>query len=169
MISFEAIIEKFDKKGEKTGWTYISVSNTLANQLNPNTKTSFRVKGTLDDFPIKQTALLPMGDGDFIIPINGEHRKGTKKKEGDKLRVVLEIDNSPLEQSAELLACLEDEPKALEYFEKLPKSHQLYYSKWVDSAKTIETKTKRIMMCVHGMSMGMDYGQMLRYYRDKNN
>ena len=167
MISFDAIIEKFEKKGEKTGWTYIPISATLAHQLKPDTKTSFRVKGTFDSFKIKQTALLPMGDGDFIIPFNNEHRRGTKKKEGDKISLTLETDDSPLEQSAELLACLEDEPKALVFFEKLPKSHQLYYSKWVESAKTIETKTKRIVMCVHGMAMDMDYGQMMRYYRDK--
>jgi len=167
MIIFDAIIERFEKKGEKTGWSYLVISAEQVHQIKPNSKMSFRVKGTFDNFVIKQTALLPMGEGDFIIPFNNEHRRGTKKKEGDRILVTLEIDDSPLELSAELLFCLEDEPKAWAYFEKLPKSHQFYYSKWVESAKTIETKTKRILMCVHGM--GMDYGQMMQYYRKKPN
>jgi len=34
----------------------------------PNNKKSFKVKGTLDSHTIKQTALIPMGDGSFILP-----------------------------------------------------------------------------------------------------
>ena len=76
-----------------------------------------------------------------------------------------EEDTDELPQSEELMMCLEDEPKALKAFLDLPKGHQNYYSKWIHSAKTIETKTKRITMTVQGMLMGMTYPEMLRYYR----
>lgn len=82
------------------------------------------------------------------------------------MEVELEIDTDPLPQSDDLLACLEDEPKALAYFNSLPTSHQNYYSKWIESAKTIETKTKRISMMIKGMMMGLNYGETLRYFRD---
>lgn len=166
MVSFKALLQKFDKKGEKTGWTYFEIPVDIANEINPDVRTSYRVKGKLDEFPIKLVALIPMGDGGFIIPVNAEMRRGIRKKEGATIQAELEIDTDPLPQSADLLACLEDEPKALAYFNKLPLSHQNYYSKWIESAKTIETKTKRISMTIKGMVMGLDYGQTLRYFRD---
>ena len=164
-IVFTAILQKFDKKGEKTGWTYFEIPQDIAESIKPNTRTSFRVKGKLDDFSIKLVALIPMGDGGFIIPVNSEMRRGIRKKEGATIRVELEEDTDPLPQSDDLWACLADEPKALAKFESLPKSHQNYYSKWIESAKTVDTKTRRIMMTVKGLAMGMDYGEMMRYYK----
>ena len=76
MISFTATIQRFDKKGEKTGWSFIEISAAYAKKLKPDTKASFRVKGRLDQVTIKQIALIPMGDGKFIIPFNATMRKG---------------------------------------------------------------------------------------------
>ncbi|MCP1383550.1 YdeI/OmpD-associated family protein [Runella salmonicolor] len=166
MVSFKALLLKFDKKGEKTGWTYFEIPPYIANELNPGVRTSYRVKGKLDGYSIKLVALLPMGEGGFIIPVNADMRRGIRKKEGASIEVELEIDTDPLPQSNDLLACLEDEPKALAYFNSLPTSHQNYYSKWIESAKTIETKTKRISMMIKGMMMGLNYGETLRYFRD---
>ncbi|RDB03614.1 YdeI/OmpD-associated family protein [Runella aurantiaca] len=166
MVSFKALLLKFDKKGEKTGWTYFEIPSHIAKELNPGVRTSYRVKGRLDGYSIKLVALLPMGEGGFIIPVNADMRRGIRKKEGATIEVELEIDTDPLPQSDDLLACLEDEPKALTYFNSLPTSHQNYYSKWIESAKTIETKTKRISMMIKGMMMGLNYGETLRYFRD---
>ena len=166
MTTFQTILQKFGEKGEKTGWTYIEVSGLIAHEIKPNTKLGFRVKGLIDNFSVKLLALLPMGEGDFIIPINAQIRKGIRKEEGALVILNLEEDTDELPQSQELMICLEDEPKALEMFFKLPKSHQTYYSKWIDSAKTIETKTKRISMAVQGMLRGMTYPEMLKYYRE---
>ena len=62
----------------------------------------------------------------------------------------------------DMLECLADEPKALSYFQKLPKSHQNYFSKWIDSAKTEATKAKRITLTVTACSRQMHFGEMLR-------
>ncbi|MDR6560399.1 MULTISPECIES: YdeI/OmpD-associated family protein [unclassified Arcicella] len=166
MITFTALLQKFDKKGEKTGWTYFEIPADIAQQIKADTRVSFRVKGKIDNFSIKLTALIPMGEGDFILPINATIRKGIRKTEGATVQVSLEEDKSELTINAELLLCLEDDEKASKAFHAMPKSHQFYYSKWIESAKTIETKTKRISMTVQSLSMGMDYGQMLRHFRD---
>ena len=50
MIKFSAILLKFQEQGEKTGWTYIEVPAEIAQQLKPNNKKSFRVKGYFDDY-----------------------------------------------------------------------------------------------------------------------
>ena len=62
MITFTTLIQKFASQGEKTGWTYIEISAVHAKKLKPDTRVSFRVKGTLDTYAIQKTALLPMGD-----------------------------------------------------------------------------------------------------------
>ena len=165
MITYQTILQKFGEKGEKTGWTYVEIPVDIAQEIKPDTKLGFRVKGTIDIFPVRLLALLPMGEGDFIIPINAQIRKGIRKEEGAMVTLKLEEDTDELPQSEELMICLEDEPKALEAFLKMPKGHQNYYNKWIESAKSIETKAKRITMTVNGLAMGMDYGEMMRYYR----
>lgn len=167
MVTFTSILQKFEKMGEKTGWTYIHIPAHLANEIKTNTRTSYRVKGKLDHFAIHQVALLPMGDGDFVIPINAAMRKGIKKSEGAMVQVALEVDESEYLISPDLLACLEDEPRAQRAFLQMPLSHQRYYSKWIESAKTVETKSKRISQTVQGLVMGLDYGGMIRYFRDR--
>ncbi len=162
MILFTATIHKFAKQGEKTGWTYIEISASQAKKLKPDTRVSFRVKGSLDSFKIKQIALIPMGEGNFIIPLNAAMRKGTGKKLGDKLKVSLEADDSDFVFSEEFIACLQDDPVAYDFFQTLSGSHQKYFSKWIDSAKTSATRTKRIVMAVVALSKKQGYPEMIR-------
>jgi hypothetical protein len=167
MVEFTATLEKFGKKGEKTGWTYITVPGKIASKLKANTKKSFRVKGKLDNFTMKGVALIPMGEGDYIIPINAAMRKGIKKQlKGEKVVLKLEEDKAPLELSADFLACLAEDKQAKLFFDTLGRSHQHYYSKWIESAKTDSTKAKRIAQAINGFRMKMGYPEMLRYYRE---
>jgi len=162
LIVFSAIILKFKRKGEKSGWTYIEIPFDLASELKPANKKSFRVKGTLDSYAIKGIALLPMGEGNFIMPLNAALRKGIKKSAWDILTVKLNEDTSPILINTELMECLSDDPTALTYFENLAKSHQTYFSKWIESAKTDATKTKRIAQTVNAMARKQNFGEMLR-------
>ena len=162
IVQFSTRILKFGKKGEKTGWTYIEVPADLTAQLFPGNKKSFRVKGFLDHLPISGVALLPMGAGSFIMPVNAAIRKAIGKRDGAMLNIKLQVDFQKLLLNRELKKCLEDEPEALSFFNKLPKSHQNYFSKWIDSAKTTETKAKRIARTLNALSQKMHYGQMLR-------
>jgi hypothetical protein len=162
MITFSTHILKFDKQGEKTGWTYIVISRRQAEQLSPGSRVSFRVKGHLDQYLIKQAALLPMGEGNFILPLNGPMRKALGKKAGDSLTVKLEIDKSGFKHSADFIRCLKDEPRAHDFFRTLPLSHQKYFSKWIEGARTLNTKTKRITMAVIALGQGQGYAEMIR-------
>ncbi len=168
MIKFKAVILRFDKKGEKTGWSYIVIPPHIAAKLKPGNKRSFRVKGKLDAFSIAQTSLLPMGKGEFILPINAAIRKGVGKGPGSLLHVQIEEDKSEFIFNADLMLCLEDEPAAWKFFKTLTGSHQRYFSKWIDSAKSGETKAKRIAMAVNALARGYGYPQMLREAAGKN-
>jgi len=152
--------------GEKTGWTYITVPSKTAWQINPGKKTSYRVKGKLDELAVSKAALIPFGGGDFILPVNASMRKGLRKRAGDEVVVFLEPDDE-LEISADLLSCLEDEPVAKSYFTSLPLSHQRYYSRWIESAKTAITKTKRISQAISAFSQKLSYAEMMRMNKDK--
>ncbi|MDB5280751.1 MAG: hypothetical protein JWR61_5706 [Ferruginibacter sp.] len=162
MIQFTTTILKFGEQGEKTGWTYIVIPAALAQQLSPGNKKSFRVKGKLDEHPISGMALIPMGAGDFIMALKADLRKAIGKQKGAQLQVQLAVDKKPYEVNKWLMECLQDEPAAMQYFQSLPKSHQHYFSKWIESAKTEPTKTKRIAMAVNAISKKMNFGQMLR-------
>lgn len=151
--------------GEKTGWTYIVVPGKISAKINPGVKRSYRVKGKLDEYNIEKTALVPMGGGDFILAINAAIRKATGKRFGASLNVQLELDNSAILPPAELLECLQDEPEALKHFNSLPQGHRNYFTKWIESAKTEPTKTKRIALVIKTMVRKMDFGSMLREER----
>ena len=59
MVEFSAMILRFGEKGEKTGWSYIEISASQAEKLNPGCKVSFRVKGKIDNYSFERTSLLP--------------------------------------------------------------------------------------------------------------
>ncbi|HTH54678.1 MAG TPA: YdeI/OmpD-associated family protein [Cyclobacteriaceae bacterium] len=165
MIKFNTTILRFDKQGEKTGWTYIEISPAQAQKINPGVKVAFRVKGNLDAFGFEKTALIPMGQGGFIMPLNGKIRKAIGKKMGDKLRVEIELDTRQIQLSAAFMTCLKQEPEALKFFKTLPGSHQRYFSKWIDDAKTSQTKAKRIVMALAAFSKKQGFNEMMRANR----
>lgn len=165
MIHFETTIKQFGEKGEKTGWTYIEVPAELAQQLKAGVKKSFRVKGRLDNYTFRQLALLPMGDGNFILTLKADIRKKIGKQKGARIQVQMEADETEKKLPKTLLACLADEPEALAFFTTLPKSHQHYFGDWIISAKTEMTQTKRLTQAINALANGMSFSEMLRAAR----
>ncbi len=162
MIQFTTTIMQFGQQGEKTGWHYIEIPADIAQKLKPGNKKSLRVKGKLDDFSFSGVALLPMGGGRFIIALNKDLRKGIHKRKGAMLKVQLQVDDQPYLLCAEFIECLTDEPPALNYFKTLPRGHQNYFSKWIESAKTEPTKGKRIAQAVNALAKKQGFSEMIR-------
>jgi Domain of unknown function (DUF1905)/Bacteriocin-protection, YdeI or OmpD-Associated len=167
MITYTTRILRFAEMGEKTRWMYIEVPADMADQINPGCKKSYRVKGKLDNYPIEKVALLPMGEGMFIMPFNAKMRIGTGKRDGAMLKVSLELDERTIPINAELLDCLADEPEALKFFNSLPKSVQGYFSKWIDTAKTESTKAKRIVESVNALLKHYNFTAMMREMKSR--
>ena len=167
MVKFTTTIQRFDKQGEKTRWTYIEISARQASQLK-NSKVSFRVRGKLDNHPISQVALLPMGEGNFIMPLKASLRKAIGKKHGDKVTVAIEAETRAFVLSPALMKCLKDEPEPLKFFKSLSGSHQKYFSKWIDDAKTAPTKAKRIAMALIAFSNRQGFPEMIRANRGQS-
>jgi Domain of unknown function (DUF1905)/Bacteriocin-protection, YdeI or OmpD-Associated len=167
MVQFTTIIKRFGSQGEKTGWTYIEIPPDLALELKPGNKKEFKVKGKLDAYAVKRVSLLPLGGGIFMMALNAGMRKAIGKKEGAMVKVQLTEDNSVFVFNKDFMDCLQDEPPAKKFFESLTGSHQRYFSKWIDSAKTAPTKIKRIAMAVNALARKMDYGEMIRASQGK--
>ncbi|MGC3945133.1 MAG: YdeI/OmpD-associated family protein [Chryseolinea sp.] len=162
MLKFTTIIKRDDRSKEKTGWSYIIISANHAKKLGNDSRQGFRIKGSIDSYTLNKTSVLPMGDGSFMLPVNGTIRKAIGKESGDKVTLNVEIDKRKLELSKDLMASLGDEPVALEHFKSLPMSHQHYFSNWIENAKTVETKTKRIVLSVNALSQKKGFGEMMR-------
>ena len=163
MVEFNTIILQFAGQGEKTGWTYIEIPANIAQQMKPGNKRSFRVRGMLDEFAVAGLALMPMGDGNFIMALKAEMRKGIRKSKGAMLLVKLEEDiGYKVEVPADLADCFDFEPEAFDFFNSLAKSHRDYFIKWINGAKTSETRVKRVVNTVNAMLRKWDYGQMVR-------
>ncbi|HEY4323059.1 MAG TPA: YdeI/OmpD-associated family protein [Mucilaginibacter sp.] len=166
MIEFTTIILQFNEQGEKTGWSYIEIPADLAQQMKPGNKKSFRVKGMLDALPVSGMALMPMGEGNFIMALKAEVRKGIHKNAGAVLQVRLEEDKDfKVEMPADLQECFDFEPEAFDFFNSLAKSHREYFIKWIDGAKTNETRAKRIVNTVNAMLRKWSYNVMIREMR----
>ncbi len=166
MVEFTTIILQFNEQGEKTGWTYIEIPADIAQQMKPGNKKSFRVRGVLDAFPVQGMALMPMGEGNFIMALKAEVRKGIHKNAGAMLQVRLEEDKDfKVEMPADLQECFDFEPDAFEFYNSLAKSHREYFIKWIDSAKTTETRAKRIVNTVNAMLKKWSYSEMIRAMR----
>jgi hypothetical protein len=163
MVTFSSIILQFAEQGEKTGWSYIEIPADIAQQLKPGNKKSFRVRGMLDGLAINGMALMPMGKGGFIMALKAEVRKALHKNSGAMLQVSLEEDKDyKVELPDDLKECFEFEPDAFDFFNSLAKSHRDYFIKWINGAKTSETRAKRIINTVNAMLRKWNYGQMMR-------
>jgi hypothetical protein len=166
MVEFDAIMLQFAEQGEKTGWTYIDIPADLALQMKPDNKKSFRVRGMLDVQPVRGMALMPMGEGNFIMALKADVRKKLHKKAGAVLHCKLEEDlDYKVEIPADLQECFDFEPEALEFFKSLAKSHREYFIKWIDEAKTSETRAKRVVNTVNAMLRKWRFNVMLREMR----
>lgn len=169
MIQLKTCIQRFSKKGEKTSWSYIEIPHEIAEILNPGVRKSYRIKGKIDEFEFSGLNILPMGEGHFILPLNASIRKSIRKKEGDRIVIQLEFDPSEYKINAELLEALESDPKALSFFNSLARSHQNYFSKWVESAKTQKTRFDRISDCFMAMLNKQGYPEMMRAKKTNRN
>lgn len=163
MITIKAEIERFSDMGEKTGWSYVFIPHAVANEIKPDYKKSFRVKGRIDHIEIAGMATVPMGEGDFIIALKASLRKQLRKEKGAVVDLQLEEDKDfKIEIPEDLELCLSDEQHLFDGFMALPMSHRNWYINWLNSAKTELTRTKRLVKIVSAMDRGLTFSEMMR-------
>lgn len=166
VTEIKGVLERFGRKGEKSGWTYVLIPAAKAQSLS-KARNTFRVKGFIDQHEIRQVALVPMGDGDFILPVNGEMRRAIKKSKGAPVLLSLQLDPSELVPDRDFIDCLAEDLRALANYEKLTRGHKNYFTKWIGTARTEPTKASRIAMALDALSRGLGFAEMLREKKDR--
>lgn len=167
MQSFQAIIHKFNSKGEKSGWTYVEIPPDVLAKLKRKNKKAFRIKGSVDDVKFDKMTTYAVGDGQMIIAVNGELRKKLGKKEGGTVKIKFEVDEGAPLISKELMDCLHEDSAALKQFQSLSPSHQNYFHRYIESAKTTPTKAGRIVHTINAMHKKQNFGEMIRSNKKK--
>lgn len=165
MVDFQAkIVQAAEPGAAMVGWMYIDIPQAVAHRLKPDYKQVYRVRGEIDGHLFSGLALLPKGEGDYLLPINGPMRKVLKKGVGEVLVLRLEEHKDfTIELPQDLEVCLLDgEDDLLGRFMALPKSHRNYFINHINDAKTEPTRTKRLTMTVEAMARALDFGAMIR-------
>jgi uncharacterized protein YdeI (YjbR/CyaY-like superfamily) len=109
----------------------------------------------LNGFPIRGF-LAPMGDGTHGLTVNKHMQAGAKAGPGDRVRVVLEVDEAPrtVELPPDLERALRKSPAAKAVFEKLSYTHRKDYAAWVAEAKRPETRATRVEESIRLLAHG---------------
>jgi hypothetical protein len=153
LINKEYLLKKIPGKG---GWTYAEIPEIAQNKNNPFGWV--KVKGSIDDFEIKQYKLMPMGEGKLFFPVKAAIRKAIGKEEGDKVHIILYSDESLLKIPDEIKECFENEPKSsLNTFYNFTEGEQKSYLDWIYNAKTDATKIKRILVMMERLKKGLNF------------
>ncbi|PBQ32012.1 hypothetical protein CNR22_09595 [Sphingobacteriaceae bacterium] len=169
MHSFKASIQKFNTKGQQTGWHYVEVPPDIITKLKLKNRKEFRIKGLVDDVKFERMTCFPSGEGNFILVLKAEIRKKLGKNEGALVSVKFEKDNSGVLKSQDFLDALKEEPLALAQFNSLTMAHQNYFHNHINAAKGIDTKAGRIVQSINAMLKKQDFGEMIRSLQKKNN
>lgn len=167
MPRFTTKLQQFDEKGEKSGWTYILIPQDIAAVLMPGNRKTFRVKGKIDNHAIQAVAVMPMGDGSFILPVNATMRKAIAKRKGAVVDVSLLVDLAQPQIPHGLAVCLADEPQAKTFFEQLPLSQRNYYNRWVVAVKSELLQAQRIAQVIDALHLGYDFVRFMGYLKGK--
>ncbi len=152
LVNKKYILEKHPGKG---GWTYAVIPEILQDKRSPFCWV--KVKGSIDNFEIKNYKLMPMGNGKLFLPVKADIRKKIEKKEGEWVHVVLYPDNSPTEIPEELLLCLLEDPSAHKTFLNYTEGQKKEFIDWIYSAKTEDTKVKRIAETLNKLIKGKKF------------
>ncbi|AWH85919.1 hypothetical protein HYN59_12745 [Flavobacterium album] len=139
----EYLLERFPGKG---GWTFIELPDIPKDKDIPFGVV--KVKGTIDDYKIKDYTLMPRGNGSLLMAVKAEIRKKIGKQEGDYVHVVLYRDDSVFEIPEAFRSRLMEYPGALESFKRYKKWEQRMCVNWIYSAKRPETVNERIIKTI---------------------
>jgi hypothetical protein len=149
-------IHKMDMKG---GWSYVLLPGVHGKTGLPFGW--FVVKGTIDDYAIKQYKLWPTQDGKLFLPIKLAIRKSIKKQEGDWVDVILYEDQSALEIPEEFIICLKESPKAYHFFNTISETSKKQFVDYVYAVKSRSAQAERIAKSLEKMELGLKYHEKI--------
>jgi hypothetical protein len=112
------------------------------------------VRVSINGYTYRST-VAPMG-GRYLIGVSAENRAAAGVAGGETHDIELELDDAPrtVDLPADLAAALDGEPAARRTFDALSPSNQGYHVTLVTSAKTDETRQRRIEKSIAALREG---------------
>jgi hypothetical protein len=109
------------------------------------TRKAIRVKATFDGKMYRMN-LLPHGNGTHWLHLKKEIRDAIGKTEGDSVHIVVEKDEEPPEIKVPeyLQWLLENDPKMMSAFKRLPFSAKKFWVGFIDEPKSEDGKVTRV-------------------------
>ncbi|WP_202619524.1 YdeI/OmpD-associated family protein [Flagellimonas algicola] len=155
IIKGEFLLQKSPGKG---GWTYASIPGKIKGKSN-----AFgwvKVKGSIDGFPIQQYNIMPLNNGHMFLPVKAAIRKIIGKWPGDYVKVVLYLDEDPIQIPEDIMECFRQEPASLLLtFQSFTEGQQKAYLDWIYAAKKEDTQADRIALMMHKLSKNLTLHQ----------
>jgi hypothetical protein len=113
------------------------------------------IKAEIDGIAYRGS-LVKMGSTCHIVPVLKQIRESLNKTAGDKIHVVVELDEEErkIELAADALAALRKAPESQAMWTKLSFTHQREFHQWIESAKRAETRSRRIEQMVEKLAAG---------------
>jgi hypothetical protein len=132
--------------------TGIRVPDDIVEALGKGKRPPVRV--TINGFTYRSTVAV-MG-GDYMIGVSAENRAGAHVAGGDEVDVDLELDTTPRDVMlpADFAAALDANPKARQTFDALSPSNKGWHVSSIESAKTDDTRVRRITKQVEALREG---------------
>jgi hypothetical protein len=118
-----------------------------------------KVKAMIEGVPYRGT-LVRMGSERHMLLILKGIREQVGKTFGDEIKISVEADTEPriIETPKDLLKELKKDKLARASFDKLAYTHQKEYVKWIEEAKTVETRQARVMKTIEMLKQGKRTG-----------
>ena len=142
---------KLEAHGPKGAWTALALSPKQSAAL--GSKVRVPVVLTVKEKPCR-TSARPKGNGAHVIQINKTMQWGTGLEAGDRMKVILTIDDqpSPVIVPKDLKQALSINKVADKFSSALAHSHQKEYVDWITEAKREETRERRLRktLCLLG-------------------
>lgn len=154
LVKGEFLLKKFPGKG---GWTYAAIPEVKQDKSNPFGWV--KVQGVIDSYKLDHYKLMPMGNGKLFLPVKKEIRKAIQKEAGDYVQIYLSENQSPFVIPMEIEACFEQEPKWVQTrFMEYSEGERKRFVDWIYQAKTLETKSRRILKMMEMISKNAKLG-----------
>jgi len=146
-MKFRAIVELGGKSA-----TGIPVPDEVVSALGAGKKPPVKVSVGRHEY---RTTVAVMG-GRFMIPLSADNRTKAGVAAGDEIEVGIELDDAPREADVpqDLLEELARHPEAKQAFEAMSYSNKKRISLSVESAKTAETRQRRVRKAIEELEKG---------------
>ncbi|WP_198674034.1 DUF1905 domain-containing protein [Chitinophaga alhagiae] len=144
------LLEKFPGKG---GWTYARIPEFSNGKRKYSVFT--KLSGTIDSHEISHVSLMSMGNKQYFLPVNAGIRKKIGKEAGDKVHIVLYVNESSSAVAAdEFTDCLKDEPAAWQHYQAFTKAEQKAWVQWVNEPVDEKIRIERMAAAVDKIALG---------------